>query len=108
MYKNKCLEYYFDSRIYGSKEIQQSIDSVKKDFPNREVKASITLNKFGMYVITFEFENKNTYFNKIKIKFKKRFRKPLLLENGKKNKLEKYSEKNRYGQYKSTGKYRPY
>lgn len=108
MYKNKYLEYYLDSRIYSSEEIQKSIDDIKKEFPNKKVKVSIELNDFGVYIITFKFESKNTYFNKIKIKFRKRFKKTLLLDNGNKSRLEKYSGENRYGQYKSTKVYRPY
>lgn len=108
MYQNKQLEYYLDSRIYSSEEVQKSIDKTKKEFPNKNVKVTITLNEFGVYIITFTFQNKDTYFNRIKIKFWKKFRKPLLLENGNKNRLEKYSGENRYGQYKTTRTYRPY
>lgn len=108
MYKNKCLEYYLDSRIYNSEEVQKSIDETKKEFPNKKVKVSIALNDFGVYIITFKFENKNTFFNRIKIKLRKKFKKPLLLGNGNQDRLEQYSDKKRYGQYKSTKTYRPY
>lgn len=110
MYQNnKHLEYYLDSRIYSSEEVQKSIDKTKKEFPNKKVKVSIALNDFGVYIITFQFENKNTFFNKIKISFWKKFRKPLLLDKGKESRIEKYSgEQKRYGQYKSTKTYRPY
>lgn len=103
MENHKYLEYYLDSRIYSSEEVQKSIDETKKEFPNKKVEVNIALNDFGVYIITFKFENKNTYFNKIKIKFWKKFRKPLLLDNGNENKIEK-----RYGQYKATKTYRPY
>lgn len=108
MNQNKNLKYYLDSRTYSNEEIQKSIEETKKEFPNKKVKVSISLNDFGVYVITFQFENKNNFFNKIKIKFWKKFKKTLLLENGNKNRLEKYYGENRYGQYKSTGTYRPY
>lgn len=108
MEKNKCLEYYLDASIYSSQDIQKSIDETKKEFANKEVNVSITLNDFGMYVVTFQFKNKNTYWNRIKIRCKRKFQKPLLLDDGKKTRLEKYSGKNRYGHYKSTGTYRPY
>ena len=62
MKQDKNLEYYFDSRIYTSEEIQKSIEQTKKDFPNKKVKVSIRLNDFGVYIITFKFENKNNYF----------------------------------------------
>lgn len=108
MYQNKNLEYYLDSRIYTSEEVQKSIDKTKREFPNKNVEASICLNDFGVYVITFKFENKNNYFNKIKIRFWKKFKKTLLLDNGNKNRLDQYYGENRYGQYKSTKTYRPY
>lgn len=108
MYKNKYLEYYLDSRIYSSEEVQKSIDETKKEFPNKNVKVNITLNDFGVYIITFEFENKNTYFNRIKIKLWRKFKKTLLLDSGSKSRLEQYSGEKRYGQYKATKTYRPY
>lgn len=108
MEQNKYLEYYLDSRIYSSEEVQKSIDETKKEFFNKNVKVSIALNDFGVYIITFKFENKNTYFNRIKIRLWKKFRKPLLLDSGGKSRLEQYSGKNSYGQYKTTKTYRPY
>lgn len=108
MYQNKYLEYYLDSRIYSNEEVQKSIDETKKEFSNKKVKVSIALNDFGVYIITFEFQNKKTYFNRIKVKFWKKFKKTLMLENGNKNRIEQYSGENRYGQYKSTKTYRPY
>ena len=108
MNQNKYLEYYLDSRIYSSEEVQRSIDETKKEFPNKKVKVSIALNDFGMYIITFKFENKNTYFNKIKIKLWRKVKKTLMLDPGSKDRLEQYSGKNRYGQYKATKTYRPY
>lgn len=108
MNQNKNLQYYLDSRIYSSEEVQKSIEETKKEFPNKNVKVSVALNNFGMYIITFEFENKNTFFNRIKIKLWKRFKKTLLLDSGNKNRLEQYSGERRYGQYKDTKTYRPY
>ena len=96
MEKTKCLEYYFDSRIYSSEELQQSIDETKKQFPSKKVKVRIALNDFGVYIITFRFENKNNFFRNIKIKLMGRFKKQLLL-----------SERT-YGQYKPTKTYKPY
>jgi len=109
MYKNKCLEYYLDSKIYSNEEVEQSINETKKEFSDKNIKVNVTLNNFGVYVITYTFENKSTFFNRIKIKFKRKFKKQLLLESGKNDRMEKYSgEPYRYGQYKSTGTYKPY
>lgn len=102
MEKNKNLEYYLDSRIYSSKEVQKSIEETKKEFPNKEIDVSISLNEFGMYIITFRFENKNTYFNKIKVKLWKKFR-----EKTGSDKKENHTQKS-YGNYKTTKTYRPY
>lgn len=109
MNKNKCLEYYLDSKIYGSKEIQESIENTKKEYLNKKVNVNILLNDYGMYVITFYFENKNNFFNKIKIWFKKKNKKVLLLEENNikkekikntKSRLEKHYQENHY--------YKPY
>jgi len=117
--KNKCLKYYLDCELYGSKEIQQSIEQTKKEFSDKKVHVDITLNDFGMYVLTFYFENKNNYFNKINLKFKRK-KKEKLLQNDNlnidkklnktgivKTRLDKYYGKI-YGQYKNTGIYKPY
>lgn len=80
MNRSKCLEYYLDSRIYNQEEVQKNIDETKKEFQNKKITVDITINKFGMYVITFYFENKNTIFNKIRIYFKKKRRERLLLQ----------------------------
>lgn len=101
MQPNKNLEYYLDAKVYSGEEVQKSIEETKKEFPNKKVKVSIALNEFNMYIITFQFENKNNFFNKIMIKIWTKFKKTLLLDNGDKNKKQ-------YGQYKETKTYRPY
>lgn len=108
MYQSKNLEYYLDSRIYSSEDVQKRIEKTKKEFSNKKVEANVYLNTFGVYVITFKFENKNTYLNKIKIGIGRKFQKTLLLDSGNKSRLEQYYGKNRYGQYESMGTYRPY
>lgn len=125
MNTNKYLEYYLDSKIYTNEEVQKSIDETKKEFPNKNVKVSVYLNEFGVYIVTFEFENKNTFFNRIKIKFKRKQRNKLMIEGKEKNikskktkeqkvqekiqkRFDRYSGNNNYGRYKNTGIYRPY
>lgn len=117
MNREKCLKYYFDSKEYSNEEIQKNIEETKKEFPKKKVKVDIQLNQFGVYVITFYFENKNTIWSRIKIYFKKKAKKPLLLQEGNKRKIENGSQtKNRlekyygrqYGKYKETKTYRPY
>lgn len=113
----KCLEYYMDSKIYSPKEVEENIEETKKDFTNKQIQVEITLNEFGMYIITFYFRNKNTIFQKIRLYLKKKRKKPLLLEEKTKtNKKEKRKNTNRlekyyghsYGKYKKTGTYKPY
>lgn len=100
MEKNKNLEYYLDSRIYSKEEVKQSIAETKKEFPNKKVEVKVILNEFGMYIITFQFENQKSWFNRIVIKIWRRFKKTLMLGAG---------EKHRYEQYKQTNKiYKPY
>lgn len=130
--KNKHLEYYMDSKIFSKNEVQKSIDNTKKEFSNKEIEVQVSLNKFGVYVITFTFKNKNNFIKNIFIKLKMKKKSKLLLtenintkketkginqilsidkENSKKSKeqsrLEKYYGK-KYGAYKQTHTYRPY
>ena len=95
MEQNKNLEYYLDSRIYSSEEVKQSIEETKKEFPNKKVKVKVCLNEYGMYIITFQFENKSTFFNKMVIRIWRRFKKTLLLGSGNQNRYEDYCEKRR-------------
>ena len=125
--KNKHLEYYMDSKIFSKNEVQKSIDDTKKEFPNKEIEVQVSLNKFGVYVITFTFKNKNSFIKNIFIKLKLKRKNKLLLSekvetknvnqilNMKKevkkdkeqSRLEKYYGK-KYGAYKQTHTYRPY
>ena len=108
MEQNKNLEYYLDSRIYSREEVQKSIEETKKEFPNKNVEVSVVLNDFGVYTITFKFQNKNNYFHKIKMKFCSKFQKKIFFEHQNKNRIESYYGEKRYGQYKATKTYRPY
>ena len=99
--ERKCLEIYLDSNKNGSKEIQKQIKQARKDFPNKKIDARISLNEYGMYVITFDFQNKDNYWNRLKEH--RNERKNLLLEEKLLNKKEKI-----YGEYKQTKTYRPF
>ena len=72
MEKTKCIEYYLDSKIYSNEDVQKNIEETKKEFPKKDIKVDVKLNQFGMYVITYNFENKNTLFNKIILFFRKK------------------------------------
>ena len=71
MNKTKYLEYYMDSKIYSKDEVQKSIDETKKEFPNRQIDVQVHLNKFGVYIITFTFNKKNSFIRNIFIKLTK-------------------------------------
>ena len=122
MNKTKCIQYYLDSRKYSSKEVLENIEETKKEFPKKKIKVDIQLNSFGMYIITFYFENRESIFHKIKVYFKKKKNNKILLlqekndskiennttrEDKTKKRLEKYYGQ-KYGQYKKTQTYRPY
>ena len=105
MDKEKCLEYYLDARKYSAEEVEKNIEETKKEFPKKKIDVEVTLNPFGMYIITFYFHDKNTIWNKIKIYFRKR--RTIMLQESNKTRLKKYSEKE-YGKYKTTKTYKPY
>lgn len=103
--KEKCLEYYLDSKVYDRWAVEKTIQQAKQEFPEKEADISIYLNEWGVYVVTLYFRNKNNFLQNVNDKIK-----PKRIE--KKHKPE-YSYQNnlqpkKYGQYKSTGTYRPY
>ncbi len=100
MNKSKCLEYYLDARKHDYEAIQKSIDQTKKEYCKKEVEVNVHVNKYGMYIITFYFKNKNSFLNKIRLYFKKKNN--LLLSE----KNKKYEHK--YGEYKNGIIYHPY
>lgn len=77
---NKYLEYYMDSKKYSEEEVEKSIDETKKEFPNKKIDVEVYLNNFGVYVITFKFNNKNSFLKSIFIKIKAKRKKNLLLK----------------------------
>ena len=120
MVKQKIIENYFDSKTYTNQEIMKNIEETKKEFSEKQVDINISLNKFGVYVVTYYFKNKENFLNKVFIKIKKRRKnkKIMLLQEGRKTRedrkkekikerLEKYSG-NVYGKYKETKTYKPY
>ena len=115
--KEKCLQYYMDSKEYTTEQVQTSINETKKEFANKKIQTKVELNEFGVYIITFNFENKNTIWNRIRIFFKRKENKKMLVEkttkpskvkaDKTKSRLEKYYG-NTYGQYKETKVYKPF
>lgn len=105
--ENKCIKYYFDSKTYSIQEIQENIEENKKEFPNKIIETEISINPYGMYVVNLYFKNKNNILKIIKTKKKKSIRK-ITTKSKEQIRLEKYCGKDKYGQYKSTGIYKPY
>lgn len=62
---SKCLEYYLDSKVYNYEDVEKNIEETKKDFPKKKFSVNVTTNSFGMYVITFNFENKKLGFQRL-------------------------------------------
>lgn len=122
MLKKRIVENYFDSKIYTNQEIQKSIEETKKEYAKKIVDIDISLNEFGVYVVTYYFRVNENILQKIfvKIKQKRKNKKIALLQekNYKMTKEEKSKEKvrkrmekysnNVYGTYKSTRTYKPY
>lgn len=94
MKNQKVLENYFDSRIYNNQEIEEAISKTKKEFDKKIVNVDISLNEFGVYVVTYYFKNKENLFQKIVIKIKQRKKKKqiLLLQEKKQKMQEKQFE----------------
>ena len=89
MKNQKVLENYFDSRIYNNQEIEEAISKTKKEFEKKIVNVDISLNEFGVYVVTYYFKNKENLFQKIVIKIKQRKKKKqMLLLQEKKQKMQ--------------------
>lgn len=101
MNKSKCLVYYLDSKKYDYVKVQKSIDETKKEYEKKEIEVNVEINEYGMYVVTFNIKNKNTFFSKIRLFFKKK-NKPLLQESNKKETEQEY------GKYKCGILYHPY
>ena len=128
MKQKKIFENYFDAKIYTGEQIEESIKETKKEFAKKVVDVDISLNEFGVYVVTYYFEVKDHFWQKIMIKLKQRKKKKAMLyfqkepekklkkerkskEQKRQEKLQKRKEKyfgHQYGIYKETKTYRPY
>ena len=87
--KIKCMEYYFDSNKYNEAEVLENMGKKKLEFPKKKIEMTVSLNKYGTYVVKLAFLN-----NEIALIKHKRIKN--------KNKKQKV-----YGQYRETKKYAP-
>lgn len=99
--ERKCLEIYLDSKQNGNEEIEKKIKEARKEFPKKEISTHVSLNEFGMYVITLDFRNRDNYWNRLRER--RNARKTLLIEE----KMLNNNQKN-YGEYKATKTFKPY
>lgn len=83
------MEYYFDSNKYNEAEVLENMGKKKLEFPKRKIEMTVSLNKYGTYVVKLAFIN-----NEIALIKHKRMKN--------KNKKQKV-----YGQYRETKKYAP-
>ena len=115
--KEKCITYYFDSKLYNKIEI---INNLRKEcetqYFGKEPQIDIKLNEFGTYIATMIFmpkENKamqiiKSSTKKIKQKNTQNNAKQKKEENKKcKSHQEKILTERRYGAYKQTGTFKP-
>lgn len=80
--RNKVIENYYDSKIYTDSEILEDIKETKKEFSEKKVDVDISINDYGVYIVTYYFRNKENIFQKIMIKIKQRKKKRPLLDKG--------------------------
>lgn len=57
--KEKCVEYFFDSRKYNEEQILKKIEQEEKGFEKNKSEINIQLNQYGIYEVKLRFfENK--------------------------------------------------
>ena len=91
MKKVKCMEYYFDSNKYNEVDVLENMEKKKLEFPRKKMDMTISLNKYGTYVVKLQF-----MYNEI-----------ALIKHRKENKRIKAKKQKAYGQYRETKKYAP-
>lgn len=89
--KIKCMEYYFDSNKYNESEVLENMVKKKLEFPKKKMEMTVSLNKYGTYVVKLSFIN-----NEIAI-----------IKHIKRNNKNKVNKQRVYGQYRETKKYAP-
>ena len=91
MKKIKCMEYYFDSNKYNEVDVLENMEKKKLEFPRKKMDMTISLNKYGTYVVKLRF-----MYNEI-----------ALIKHKKVNKKINTKTQKIYGQYRETKKYLP-
>lgn len=104
MKKVKCMEYYFDSSKYNEFDVLENMERKKSEFPKKKMDMTVTLNKYGTYVVKLQFIYNEIAIIKHNVKKHK--------EANFRVKKEKVRAKNSdkvkvYGKYKETKNYSP-
>ena len=86
----KTVELYLDPQQYTEEEMIKSIEQSVNEFSKKDVRVNIDINEWGVYVITLDYIDRDTYLNKLK--YKRRL-------NRKQKILKKYSEQIREKKY---------
>ena len=115
--KEKCITYYFDSKLYNKIEI---IDNLRKEcetqYFGKEPRIDIKLNEFGTYIATMIFIQKENKGMQIIKNGSKKIKKINTLNKKKQRKVERKKVEARqkqilterkYGAYKQTGTFKP-
>ncbi len=106
--REKCVEYYFDSKEYNEKEIIENMEKEEIGFEKKKSEINIILNEYGIYVVKLKFINKKIK-NNNKIIQKEQNKENKKIKTRKRYKgYETYNSNGKiYGQYKTTKTYQP-
>ena len=68
MIKNnvKTVELYLESQKYTNKEVIENIEKAVNEFPKKDVKVDIQINKWGVFVIKLEYIDKKKRKERVK------------------------------------------
>ena len=64
----KTVELYLDPQTYSEQEMIENIENAAKEFSKKDVRVNIDINESGVYVVTLDYIDRDTYFNKLKYK----------------------------------------
>ncbi len=120
MEDTKTIELYIDSNKYSDEQVIGKLEESVKEFSKKDVKVTVDINEFGVYVIRLEYIDRDTYINKIKYRLKLNRKQRILRKYKEEFFMSKtfdtsnqiisvpaYEER-KYGVYKQTRTYRPY
>lgn len=107
--KEKCVEYYFDSREYNKTQVIKNIEREQLEFEKKKSEINISLNEYGIYVVRLKFLNNelSVVRNKLMKKLENENRHILKVKKTYKGYGTYDGDDKVYGQYKTTKTYQP-